>query len=100
MTADPAAQGTPRYGVVTCGKPMPGPMDLGPCRLEPGHEPEPCRWKFAGGYVSISAEPYDSATDPIVQRYRRLTRRSFRIAFACAALNLATALWSIFHLLT
>jgi hypothetical protein len=99
MTAEPAAQGTPRYGVVTCGKQAPGPFSFGPCRLEPEHDGD-CRWPFAGGYVSISAEPYDSAKDPVILRYRRFTRRSFRIAFVCAVINAACALWSLFHLVT
>jgi hypothetical protein len=75
-------------------------MDLGPCRLEPGHEPEPCRWKFAGGYVSISAEPYDSANDPIVQRYRRQLRRSARVAFYCCLVSVALVAYNVAQLLT
>lgn len=92
MTADPAA-GSTRYGVVTCGKTAPAPMDLGPCRLEPGHD-KPCRWAALGGYVTITEGP-PLDVDPVIARYRRHIRRSFWIAGGAAAVNVAAAVWSI-----
>lgn len=96
---DPA-NGSTRYGVVTCGKQAPGPFDFGPCRLDPGHEPAPCRFAFANGYVSLSSEPYDSDNDPVVQRYHRQLRRSARIAFICVLLSIAALAYNVVQIIT
>lgn len=98
MTSNPA-NGSTRYGVITCGKTAPAPLDLGPCRLEPEH-PGDCRWPFAGGYVSIKAEPYSLDADPVVLRYRRYIRQSFRIAAAAAVVTVATSVYNLVQILT
>lgn len=98
MTAEPA-RGSTRYGVVTCGKQAPEPLDLGPCRLEPEH-PGDCRWPGLGGYVSIKSEPYTLDKDPVILRYRRYVRRSFYIAAGAAVVNVAAAVWTIVGILT
>lgn len=102
MTSAPPP-GSTRYGVVTCGKPFPGPLDLGPCRLEPEHAGQ-CEWRVLGGRVSITEGP---TPPPDVEhlreqarQYRDRSRRAYRIVFACVLVNLAAAAVSLWNLFT
>lgn len=97
------AKGSTRYGVVTCGRQFPGPIDLGPCRLEPEHAGQ-CEWRALGGRVTITEGP---ALPPDVEdlrtqarQYRDRQRRAFRIIFVCALVNVAAAAYSVWNLLT
>lgn len=72
-------------------------MDLGPCRLEPGHD-KPCRWAGLGGYVTISEGP-PLDIDPVILRYRRTIRNSARVAVLCAALSIGLVAYNVIDLI-
>lgn len=101
MTSNPA-NGSTRYGVVTCGKTAPAPLDLGPCRLEPGHD-NPCRFAALGGYVTVTDGPALPDVQLLLEQarqYRDRRRRAFRVLFVCVLVNLASAAYNVFHLFT
>lgn len=102
MTSNPA-NGSTRYGVVTCGKPFPGPLDLGPCRLEPEHAGQ-CEWRAIGGRVRITeGPPLPADVERHIEQtrqYRDRSRRAYRVALVCALINMAAAAYSLVNLFT
>jgi hypothetical protein len=85
----------PRYGIVTCGKIAPPPLDLGPCRLDPDHD-GPCQWRALGGTVTIEDVHRGPSTIDMVRDMERMHRQMRRNLKTSAAATFVTCAAAVF----
>lgn len=94
----------PAYGVRTCGKPAPRPLDFGPCRLDPDHEGG-CQYKALGGTVTIEDMQEGSGKSPLamvreIEDIHRKMRRAFRVSMAATVVSIAACAYLVTSALT
>jgi hypothetical protein len=94
VTAEPSA-GSARYGIKTCGKIAPPPLDLGPCRRDPDHD-GPCQWRALGGTVTIEDVHRGPSTIDMVRDMERIHRQLRRNLKTSAAATFVTCAAAVF----
>lgn len=94
----------PAYGVRTCGKPAPGPLDFGPCRLDPDHDGG-CQYEALGGTVTIEDMHQGNGRSPLdmvreIESMHRKMRRAFRVSMAATAVSIAACAYLVTDAMT
>lgn len=92
-------QPVPAFGVRTCGKPAPGPLDFGPCRLDPGHEGG-CQYKALGGTVTIENIHEGDPRSPLamvreIEDIHARMRKAFRVTVVASFVTVASAAYLV-----